>query len=180
MSIPPKVRTDAAVLVPVILDAEHGPRLVLIRRSAGGVHGGQLAFPGGKHDPADDTMLHTALREAREEIGLAADRVWVLESLPAVDTLTSYFRVHPYLAAVVPPPEWQPEAREVEEVIEVGIDELAQPETHGEAIMHFADWPAPRRVPFYRVGGHRAWGVTYRILRPLLPRLQDRDWAVFP
>jgi 8-oxo-dGTP pyrophosphatase MutT (NUDIX family) len=60
----------AAVLVPVYRDEDGRLRLVLIVRTDRGLHGGQLALPGGKADADDETLMATALREAEEEIGL--------------------------------------------------------------------------------------------------------------
>ena len=65
---------DAAVLIPVYRSPPGDLHIVMILRNPGGVHGGQIAFPGGKHDPEDETMLDTALREAREELGLVVPR----------------------------------------------------------------------------------------------------------
>src|SRR5688500_13126070 len=59
---------EPAALIPVYRDRDGHVRLVLIRRGEGGVHGGHLAFPGGKRDPDDASMQDTAVREAEEEI----------------------------------------------------------------------------------------------------------------
>jgi 8-oxo-dGTP pyrophosphatase MutT (NUDIX family) len=69
---------DAAVLIPVYRSQDGELHIVMILRNPGGVHGGQIAFPGGKHDPEDETMLDTALREVREELGLIVERNAVL------------------------------------------------------------------------------------------------------
>ena len=53
---------EAAVLLPVYRDGDGELRLVLVQRGSGGVHGGELAFPGGKRDPDDNSLLDTALR----------------------------------------------------------------------------------------------------------------------
>src|SRR5690606_22076194 len=60
----------AAVLVPIVLHSA-GPAVLLTQRTAHlRQHSGQVAFPGGRHEPADRTPVHTALREAHEEVGL--------------------------------------------------------------------------------------------------------------
>ncbi len=65
---------DAALVIPVYRSRDGELHIVMILRQPGGVHGGQVAFPGGKHDPEDETMLDTAIREVREELGLLIDR----------------------------------------------------------------------------------------------------------
>jgi 8-oxo-dGTP pyrophosphatase MutT (NUDIX family) len=78
-SVPPR---HAAVLVPIIGHAE--PTVLLTQRSSElPEHAGQVAFPGGKIDPADPDPLATALREAEEEIGLAAHHATPLGYLDA-------------------------------------------------------------------------------------------------
>ena len=73
---------DAAVLIPVYRSQDNELHIVMILRNPVGVHGGQIAFPGGKRDPEDGTMLDTALREVREELGLIVERNDVLAELP--------------------------------------------------------------------------------------------------
>lgn len=169
---------DAAILVPVYRAADGELHVVLVRRSEGGVHGGQLAFPGGKPDPADDSMLDTALREAQEEIGLDPAHIEILASLPIVETRTTGFRVYPFLARLPAPGQWRACAREIAEIIEVPVSELTRAEAHGTAIEQFPTWPAPQEVPFYRIGSYRLWGFSYRVLHPLIPRLLAGEWQI--
>ena len=99
---------EAAVLVPVYRRPDGELVVVLVRRARGGVHGGQLALPGGQRDPGDVDLAATALREAEEEIGLAGDRVELLAALPVVETQTTGFRIAPFLARLVVPTPWRP------------------------------------------------------------------------
>jgi 8-oxo-dGTP pyrophosphatase MutT (NUDIX family) len=154
-------------------------RLVLVRRGPRGVHGGQLALPGGRREPEDPDLLATALREAEEEIGLEGATVEMLAALPIVETATTGFRIAPFLGRLPgPPPAWRRQESEIAEVLEVPIDDLAHPETHREEPMQLAGWPEPRLIPCYRIGEHRLWGATYRIVHPLLPRLLAGEWPV--
>jgi len=167
---------DAAVLVPVFRDTQGVARLVMVRRTEGGRHGGQLAFPGGNVDASDASLRDTALREAHEEIGLPRDAVTVLEALPALVTRTTGYRIAPFLGRILRPETWTPEPREVAEVLELDLEELARPESFGESVEMLSDWPDPVRIEYYRVGPYRLWGASYHILRPVLPRLIAGEW----
>lgn len=173
----------AAVLVPIYRDLDGELRLVLVRRTDHGIHGGQIAFPGGKRIPEDNTLVDTAIREAREEIGIPAGAIEILEHLPVMETRTTGFRIYPFLARVVPPKEWRLEEQEVAEVLAVRIRDLSLPEVCGEELRHFPvrSDPGriePQRICFFRIGPHKLWGATYRILNPLIPRLVAGEWSV--
>lgn len=178
MSIPDDNLVDAAVLVPVYRGPDGAVRLVLVRRAEGGVHGGQIAFPGGKRDAGDLSLLATALREAHEEIGIDPTSVEVLAELPVVETHSTGFRIWPFLGRIAPPPHWRVDAREISEVLDVTAADLARPEVAGEEMWRFPQYPDPLRIRFYRVGAHKLWGATHRILEPLLPDLIDGRWPV--
>jgi 8-oxo-dGTP pyrophosphatase MutT (NUDIX family) len=150
----------------------------MILRNHGGVHGGQVAFPGGKHDPADETMLDTALREAREELGLVVHPDDVLAELPMAQTRTTGYRVFPYLARITPPGRWQIDEREIAEILDVRVNDLIRPEAHDKMIERFPTWEKAEQVLFYQVGAHRLWGLSYRILHPIIPRLAAGDWNI--
>lgn len=178
--IPPNLRA-AAVLVPIFRDAAGELQLVMVRRTAFGVHGGQLAFPGGKPEPEDGADLWaTAQREAHEEIGLPPASVRLLAALPTVP-VPSGFRISPFLGRIERPAVWQRQVSEVDEVLEIPLRHLADPDTHTEETWEQPGWPGPRQVPFYRVGPegrYPLWGASYRILQPLLPRLLAGEWAL--
>ncbi len=172
-------RIAAAVLVPAYRRAHDGAlTLVFVRRSAGGVHGGQIAFPGGKPEPHDADLRATAVREAHEEIGLAPERVHVLATLPIVNALTTGFRVHPFLARIEPPHTWTPDPREVAEVIEASVTELVHRDAYGTEQRQEPGWDRAYDIQTLRVQGHIVWGLTYRILTALLPRLGAGGWEV--
>jgi 8-oxo-dGTP pyrophosphatase MutT (NUDIX family) len=151
---------------------------VIVRRTDYGIHGGQLAFPGGKHSARDKTMLETALRETQEEVFLDGGDVEVLAELPIVDTSSTGYRIYPFLGKVRPPRQWRYDTREVAEVIEVAVEDLARPEAYGESVETFPRLPEPKRISFYNVGPHRLWGATYRIVTPLIPRLLAGEWDI--
>jgi 8-oxo-dGTP pyrophosphatase MutT (NUDIX family) len=167
---------EAAVLVPVYRRQDGELMVVLVRRAQGGAHGGQLALPGGQREPGDADLAATALREANEELGLASDHIRLLAALPVVETQTTGFRIAPFLARLATPGPWRRQEREVAEVVEVPVADLARPEVGAEEVRAFPTWPAPRRVRLWRVGRHEVWGVTYRILEPLVPRLLAGEW----
>jgi 8-oxo-dGTP pyrophosphatase MutT (NUDIX family) len=169
---------DAALVIPVYRSRDGELHIVMILRQPGGVHGGQIAFPGGKHDPEDETMLDTAIREVREELGLLIDRADVLAELPVVETRTTGYRVFPYLARIQVPDRWQLAEREIAEIIDVKLSDLLQPDAHAKRIEHFSGWQQPQQVVSYQVGSHRVWGLSYRILHPVIPRLREGEWDV--
>ena len=170
---------DAAVLAPVYRDPQGDIRLVFIRRSPGGVHGGQIAFPGGRREPEDATLLDTALREADEEIGLPANQVQVLAELPVIGTMATGFRIAPYLGRLAgAPPTWRRQETEIDEILEVRLDDLLAPEAHAIEEWQLPGWPGPRPIPFYRLGPYKLWGATYRIVELLLPRLVAQEWDI--
>lgn len=169
--------TESAVLVPIHQGEDGDYKVVLVRRSENGVHGGELAFPGGKRKSSDRTLIDTALREVKEEIGLESKFVTIIESLPAVETLTTGFRIYPFLARIIPMQRWIPDENEIAEILEVPIKLLADPSVHGDEVKLLPNFSGPQWISFYRIGSYKLWGATYRILRPLIPRLMKGEWT---
>jgi len=122
----------AAVLVPIVMRGEQGnePHLLLTQRTQHlSSHAGQIAFPGGKVDPDDQSVEHAALREAEEEVGLTSEHVEVLGQLPSYITGTS-FHITPVVALVSPNHTLQTNAYEVEFAFEVPLSFLMDPANH--------------------------------------------------
>ena len=157
----------AAVLVPVIFGAEPGI-LLTKRTSTLSTHAGQVAFPGGRMDPGEDAVT-TALREAREEVGLTADLVEVTGQLPDYMTGTG-FRISPVVGLLAPGFVPVPSAAEVEDVFVLPMAVLLDPASPEKrrAIWkgrqrEFWVWPHTR---------HYIWGATAAILVHLAHRLR--------
>src|ERR1051326_3908817 len=164
--------------MPVVRAAAGVLRLVLIERTEGGVHGGQLALPGGKSEPADESLLQTALREAEEEIGLDPALVDVLAEITPVYTRVSGFVVHPFLARVPPDGLYTANSVEVVDVLTPAVEELWDPAVRRELLFrseHFADGLLVDGIP---VGDRVLWGLTLRLLDDVVPRLLAGAWPV--
>jgi 8-oxo-dGTP pyrophosphatase MutT (NUDIX family) len=160
----------AAVLVPIVLHAA-GPAVLLTQRTAHlRQHSGQVAFPGGRHEPADRTPVHTALREAHEEVGLEPSRVEVIGRLPEYLTGTG-FQVTPVVGLVEPGFEVRPDPHEVAEVFEVPLAFLMDPRHHQQRLIEVAGaqrifWAMPWR-PRPAADEYFIWGATAAMLRNL-------------
>lgn len=164
--LPPERKLrPAAVLIGVTPDA----RVILTKRSARlKHHPGQIAFPGGKQDAGDSDLIQTALREANEEIGLPHQKVDVLGALTSHETVTG-FQVTPIVALVDTPFDAKPEAGEVEDIFEVPLSHVLNPDRF---VIEGREWQGVRRryyaVPY---GPYYIWGATARILRALADRM---------
>lgn len=157
----------AAVLIPVVARPE--PTVLLTLRSANlPSHPGQIAFPGGKVDPEDIDPLHTALREAEEEIGLDRRFVAPLGYLDAYLARTG-FRIVPAVGLVEPNFALTLNPGEVDEAFEVPLEFLMTPGNH---VQESREWLGLMRH-FYAMNyeQRRIWGVTAGILRNLYDRV---------
>lgn len=169
ITLPPgRTLRPAAVLVPIWL-LPNGARLILTKRSSHlKHHPGQIAFPGGKVDDADDGVIGAALREAREEIGLPASHVEIAGTLPPHETVTG-FTVTPVLGFLRAPFTPIPEAGEVEEVFTVPLTHVLTPANFAiERRRWRNEWRRYYAVPY---GPYYIWGATARILRGLADRV---------
>ena len=167
VKVPAASLTPAAVLIGIRAETE---TVILTKRSARlKHHPGQIAFPGGKQDPTDPTLIDAALREAHEEIGLPPDLVDVLGLLPSHQTVTGY-DVAPVVALITGHYDPVPEAGEVSEVFEVPLRHLMTPENYRVEGRH---WQGRRRL-YYAVpyGPYYIWGATARILRAMAGRME--------
>jgi 8-oxo-dGTP pyrophosphatase MutT (NUDIX family) len=171
--------TPSAVLVPVFRDNGGELRVVLVVRGLHGLHGGELSLPGGKQEPSDASLHETALRESEEEIGLTRNRIEIITVLEPIDTRTTGFRVHPYLARVRPPERWQTAPGEITEVVILPVRLLADPAARDERRLSFPRWPQPRQVECISLeDGRLLWGLTLRLLDAVVPRLLAGEWTV--
>jgi 8-oxo-dGTP pyrophosphatase MutT (NUDIX family) len=159
--------TEAGVLVPLFVDDGDLHAVFTVRGDELRRHPGEISFPGGRRDPADADLLATALREAHEEIGLAADSVEVIGALQPTSTFVTSYSIYPFVGLVPAGSRWTAQATEVAEVIELPLPALRT----GYARRRIARRGVPIRTDTYVVGDHLIWGATARILADLLERV---------
>jgi 8-oxo-dGTP pyrophosphatase MutT (NUDIX family) len=157
----------ASVLVPVIERSE--PTVLLTLRTAElASHAGQIAFPGGRIDSGDESPVAAALREAKEEVGLAPA---LIEPIGYLDLYLTFsgFRILPTVARIKPEFSLHLNPTEVVETFEVPLAFLMTPANHQRKTR---DWKGIARdyyaIPF---GDRYIWGITAGILRNLYERI---------
>ena len=165
---PSGLLVPAAVLVPIVRAPE--PRLLLTTRTANlRNHAGQVAFPGGRIDAADEGPVAAALREAQEEIGLAPAAVEVIGLDDPYLTGTGY-RVQPVVGSIEPDLPFVPNPDEVADLFEVPLDYVLDPKNH---LLRESMWKGRmRRYYVIEWGDRTIWGATAGMLVNLSARLR--------
>lgn len=140
--------------------------LLTLRTSHLRHHSGQISFPGGRIDPHDFSPCEAALRETREEIGIATDHLEVHGPLRPVFTVVSNFILLAFVGFAPQRPAFAPNPHEVAELIELPLAHLLDPSTPRNEIWLIRG--ERRRVGFYRFGEHKIWAATARVLRQMV------------
>jgi len=164
----PEARPAAVALI--LVEQSGGLEALFIKRAAraGDPWSGQVAFPGGRHDPEDGDLLATAIRETREETGVElgdAERLGVLDDLyPRTPTLPPV-RVRPFVFAL---PARRPmvATAEVERAFWVPLAHIVEPSVRRDVKLRVGG--VERVFPAYDLGEDVIWGMTERILTPFL------------
>jgi len=131
-----------------------------------GTHSGQISFPGGKWEQGDIDLIHTAKREAREEIGVTESDVKIIGQLSDLFIPPSNFRVSPFVSYVDKRPKFVLDAYEVKELIEVPVSHLLKASTVKETVIEFSSG-FKLQTPYFDVDGRIVWGATAMMLSEL-------------
>ncbi|MFG6666307.1 CoA pyrophosphatase [Halomonas sp. HNIBRBA4712] len=155
---------QAAVLLPIVDRPD--PTLLFTRRASHlSTHSGQVAFPGGKREPTDRDLYHTALREAEEEIALSPGAVEKVGQLSDVISLHGLC-VTPWVGIIAPDLDLKADPGELDAIFEVPLSHfLDDKRTYTDVIT--VDGVA-HYVPSYHVDGHVIWGLSAMMLVELL------------
>lgn len=162
----------AAVLILLFPDNGSIHTVFMQRHNYDGVHGGQISFPGGKKEDSDKDIIHTAIREAKEETGVDPDGISVLGTLTPLFIPVSNMIVTPVVGWTNEKPAFIHQPEEVVFLINAELKRFLDPsilktkpfEIRGEMI----------NVKYFDYEGHVIWGATAMILNELLTIIKRR------
>ena len=152
----------SSVLILVYPSKDQIPKIVLLQRPQSlEFHPGQICFPGGKYQNADQTNLNTALRETNEEIGIPINKIKYIKNLTKIFIPPSKFKVYPFLAYMNETPNFIIDKKEVDVVIEFPISFLLYDNSKKKIrIKNDSD----EIINCYKYGDKIIWGATAIIL----------------
>lgn len=169
--------------VAVVLRERNGEAEVLLIRRAdhpGDPWSGHMAFPGGRSDPTDGDLLHTAVRETEEEVGLTLSRDAHL--IGRLDDVPAFARgkrvglvIGVFVFAIADDPKLEPNLAEVKETIWANLPELARGDANATFTYRYEGQDVA--LPAYDVEGRIVWGLTHRMLGALFEVLDGERRA---
>jgi 8-oxo-dGTP pyrophosphatase MutT (NUDIX family) len=165
---------SAAVLIALVNDSDEmnisGLQVLLTKRASHlKHHPSQISFPGGKVEPTDRNLIHTALREAQEEIGLSPAAVTIIGQLPNYEIISGY-QVTPIVAVIESPQYYQKDANEVDEIFQVPLQHFLQPENHRSIISYRNGHH--HNVHFFPYKHYNIWGATAAMIKDLVDHIK--------
>ena len=169
----PEERSLASVPAAVLVGITNRPDpgvILTVRREHMRTHAGQVAFPGGRIDPGEDSV-EAALREAWEELGLDPGAAEIVGAIDPYRTVTGYV-VTPVLAVVQPDQPLSPHEHEVADWFEAPLAFVLDPTNQQYKSALFQG----RERHYYEImwGERRIWGATASMIVNLSRRLQWR------
>ncbi len=166
----PTVGKRLAGVSVVLRDDVSEPEILLIERAtrAGDPWSGHMAFPGGREDPGDANLEHTAKRETHEEVGFPLDDAHLLgrlDDLSGRAAAANRMVVSAYVFHASSPDSLLLEEKEVADAIWVPLTHLAHPEN----LVHYPMQYGEHEIVFPGIGmgpgdPRVVWGLTYRFL----------------
>jgi 8-oxo-dGTP pyrophosphatase MutT (NUDIX family) len=162
----------AAVLMP-IFELDDELHVVYIRRSDHvESHRGQVAFPGGRVDPTDESLLHTALREAQEEVGIDPASVEVLGAIEGSIARTSEIHVTPFVGVIPAATGLRADPREVAAIFFVPMSALEDSSYRGTYRFRRQSGEISEHPAIF-YNDQVIWGLTLRFTEEVLGRMND-------
>lgn len=165
----------AAVLIPILREGGEWKLLFIKRtRQPDDRHSGQVAFPGGRADAGDRSLLDTALREAREEIGTDPDEIEILGQSCSITTVTNY-KISPFVGILPWPYPLSLSPEEVQKTFTMPLDWLNDPGNRRQEAWQSRSLPGVDLpvIFFKEYQGEVLWGATAQIVVDLLDIMGD-------
>jgi 8-oxo-dGTP pyrophosphatase MutT (NUDIX family) len=176
--IPSNAKLSAVMIL--LFKKEFDWHFCLIKRAESqGAHSGQFAFPGGSIDDLDTSLLQTAIRETKEEIGVHLKEEQIIGALTPLYIPVSNYLVHPFIAYCDAPTHYELQIEEVAFVKELELAHLLNPLNKTKTSIRLRDAPHTQiNVPAYKISDTEViWGATAMILAEfevILSRIKEQ------
>lgn len=139
---------------------------LILRPQYDGVHGGQMAFPGGRAELKDKNIQATALREAQEEIGIKASDAKIIGNLTELYIAPSNLLCQPVVGYINYPPDFYPDEREVAAILEVPLSDFLNPDTIQTRLVEARGYKF--ETPGFIIQEQIVWGATAIMIAELI------------
>jgi 8-oxo-dGTP pyrophosphatase MutT (NUDIX family) len=159
---PNSTTRQSAVLICIYPDDLEATTILIKRSTYNGPHSGQVSFPGGKYDESDESLVHTALREAQEEVGIDPSGVEVIGCLTPLFIPVTNMQVLPVVGKMLNSPTLHPNLQEVEYPICAKLSDFKNPLKSSVKTIKVIGFPVS--APYYSIGGEHIWGATAMII----------------
>lgn len=167
----PEVQEDsnsklAAVMI-IIFETE--PMLLMTERpKTMNHHAGEISFPGGTWEKEDGDLLGTAVREAREELGIEISRSMIIGQLKPVTTLNSGFTITPFIVMLDELPSLVPNS-EIESVLRIPLFSFLKTIEDDKDPSH----KSILEMYTFKFQDHLIWGASARMLKQILAKISS-------
>lgn len=146
---------------------EQSINFTLIKRpNYEGTHGGQISFPGGKLEQ-NETVKEAAIRETEEEIGIPKHEINILGELTQVYIPPSNFLISPFVGFIDTTPNYFPDEREVEQVLDISLNALLDDENVKTKKIPMNKYGKKKffiNAPYFELNNQTVWGATALVL----------------
>lgn len=163
--LPDKNTKNSSVLI-LLYEKKQSLYSVLIKRpDSNDPHGGQISLPGGRYEKTDNSLVDTALRETREEIGINEKDIEVIGSLTTLFIPVSNYNVFPVVGYTDTTPKFSISKDEVDYLIEFKFSRLFE-----DDVLKFKDTTfrnIPVTIRYFDINNQIVWGATSMILNEL-------------
>jgi len=179
MDAPQLPNAKEGAVMSLIYPINNIPHILFIERPVyAGVHSGQIAFPGGKIEKNDNSILDAALRETKEEIGVNREQIEVIGPLSQVYVLASNFIVYPFVGILQEKPIIIPDKLEVANTLEVPMYKFFEQGIIKEKVMKSA-MGINLNAPYYDIGGKILWGATAMMVSELCAVIKNQGIKLY-
>jgi 8-oxo-dGTP pyrophosphatase MutT (NUDIX family) len=140
--------------------------LCILRKTYAGVHSNQVGFPGGKVEPTDMDLAHTALRETEEEVGVPQRDITLVRQLSQIYIPPSNFEVAPFVGLYKRPKPFIKQDAEVEMILEIPLRDFL---SEGNLVQQklATSYANEIEVPAFKLNGYIIWGATAMVMNEI-------------